>query len=460
MLYSFDFGAQVSRICMDEIRRRGMDERKILRKSAPNSVLLLKVFRDHKCSPEDLAPVSIHSVATLMQDILWCCHERIVPKKVWKLINYETCTLPELSKVLTQKGEGLLVEILDFLVEMMKHKAKNLMDAYHLGEAMGKVTLGPADCDPIIAEKAGHFMTRMIIEHSKWLSQTKNPASPLFISNQHHRRLSGPLFDSSCTAIAALQNIKPMSKSEAAMAKAKSYDRIIHRIRTFATDWIDYAYGAVYALMEDEFESEPTPKEEPWISIFTTQLDPATELDSPLLYRILSQVTKPKVSATADPFASSYWFQSRQAATVAAGEAFSQFNSYLEPAQEPGMPAEVTSTWHDKLASKKPSFSKKKFYMRMKNNAAPSLLSPADSIIEAPSSLSRDLTGDQTIHDDQTLNDNDSAINRSSTFSLSVDDPNKQLSQSGATSKRQIKSLMKAIKIGHYIKKTPFKRKD
>lgn len=56
----------------------------------PNSVLLLKVFRKQHCTPDDLTHVSIHSVATLMQDTLWCCQERIVPKKVWRVINYES----------------------------------------------------------------------------------------------------------------------------------------------------------------------------------------------------------------------------------------------------------------------------------------------------------------------------------------------------------------------------------
>lgn len=56
----------------------------------PNSVLLLKVFRKQHCIADDLAHVSIHSVATLMQDTLWCCQERIVPKKVWRVINYES----------------------------------------------------------------------------------------------------------------------------------------------------------------------------------------------------------------------------------------------------------------------------------------------------------------------------------------------------------------------------------
>jgi hypothetical protein len=37
-------------------------------------------------------------VATLMQDTLWCCQERIVPKKVWRVINYESKLTPTLKK--------------------------------------------------------------------------------------------------------------------------------------------------------------------------------------------------------------------------------------------------------------------------------------------------------------------------------------------------------------------------
>ncbi|ORZ09160.1 hypothetical protein BCR42DRAFT_455092 [Absidia repens] len=374
MSYSFDFGAEVTRICMDEIRRRGLDERKILRKSAPNSILLLKVFRQQNCTADDLVPVSIHSVATLMQDTLWCCQERIVPKKVWKIINYETCTLPDLSKVLTKKGEALLIEILDFLVELMQHKTNNLMDAYHLGEAMGKVTLGPADCDPIIGEKAGHFMTRMIIEHSKWMTQTKRP-------HQNRLRLSAPATlsspttailppsssssttpsspsssssSSSCpstdvssasssslhllpTSFATYQEgpLKPMSKTEAAKAKAKSYNRLIQRIKNFNVDWIDYANVGLYALMEDDYELEPVPKDEPWISIFAPQLDPNDANASPLLYRIISQATLEEPPVPSDPFASSYWFQHRHShpllQTNQNGDAaFSEFASLIQ----------------------------------------------------------------------------------------------------------------------------------
>ncbi|KAG0163416.1 hypothetical protein DFQ28_009196 [Apophysomyces sp. BC1034] len=313
-MYSFDFAAQVTRICMDEIRRRGLEERKILRKSAPNGVLLLKVFRQQHCTPDDLTHVSIHSVATLMQDTLWCCQERIVPKKVWRVINYETCTLPSLSRYISKKGEELLAEILDFLVELMRHKDMNLMDAYHLGEAMGKVTLGPADCDPIIAEKAGHFLTRMIIEHSKMI-------------HCEHKKLCLTREDAEVEKCHPYYEYQPMSKTEAARAKAKSYNRIIRRIRRLNSDWASNTAG-LRAMLDDEYEPEPVQPEEPWISIFCTQLqqyDAATT--SPILYRIMAEASKPKIPIPADPFASSYLFRDtrKQGVEAQISHAFSEF---------------------------------------------------------------------------------------------------------------------------------------
>lgn len=269
------------------------------------------------------------------------------------------CNLPSLSKVLTKKGEALLIDILDFLVELMEHKANNLMDAYHLGEAMGKVTLGPADCDPIIAEKAGHFMTRMIIEHSKWKSQFKRQNHhhprhhqqhiPYYLNHLGHR-YSLPIMSSNDTNIESINNnksmkskstiiinnnidfitsttfdeesliqethLKPMSKTEAAKAKAKSYNRLIQRIKNLNVDWIDFTNVGLRALLDDDFEIEPLPKEDPWISIFKPQLESEDQNASPLLYRIMSHATKIDPPIPADPFASSYWFQRHNLPTL------------------------------------------------------------------------------------------------------------------------------------------------
>ncbi|KAG2227141.1 hypothetical protein INT45_003871 [Circinella minor] len=320
MLYSFDFTAQITRICMNEIRRRGLHERKILRKSAPSSVLFLKVFREQSCTPEDVVHVSIHSVATLMQDTLWCSQERIVPKNVWRIINYETCTLSNLSKLLTLKGEQLLIEILDFLVELMQHKSDNLMDAYHLGEAMGKVTLGPADCDPIIAEKSNHFLTRMIIEHSKrihlkhksqWLDRVDSGFARISTCSNNGNKYY------ECT---------PMSKTEAARAKAKSYDRLIRKIQYTNSDWATNTLG-IRAMLDDDYEPEEIVPEEPWISVFCTQLSDYDPNASPLMFRIITEATKPKLPVPTDPFACSYLFQNNDATAPESqiAHAFSEF---------------------------------------------------------------------------------------------------------------------------------------
>ncbi|KAL9557661.1 hypothetical protein MBANPS3_001275 [Mucor bainieri] len=282
---------------MDEIRRRGLRERKILRKSVPNSVLLLKVFRKQNCTADDLTHVSIHSVATLMQDTLWCCQERIVPKKVWRVINYETCTLDDLSRFISKRGQNLLVEILDFLVQVMRYKDDNQMDAYHLGEAMGKVTLGPPDCDPIIAEKAGHFLTRMIIEHSKTIHGEKKRL--LF------RVDSGFAWPSSAITSKRL----PMSKSEAARAKAKSYNRLITKIHKRNYDWVSNANVALYAMLENDYEPEPTNSfAEPYLSIFSKHLDPSQAIQSPVLFRLVTAASKAIEPIPEDPFADSYLF--------------------------------------------------------------------------------------------------------------------------------------------------------
>ncbi|KAI9311059.1 hypothetical protein BX666DRAFT_1881976 [Dichotomocladium elegans] len=313
MVYSFDFAAQVTRICMDEIRRRGLQERKILRKSAPSMVLFLKVFREQRCTPDDVTHVSIHSVATLMQDTLWCCQERIVPKTVWRVINYETCTLSSLSRNLTYKGEQLLIEILDFLVELMQHKGKNLMDAYHLGEAMGKVTLGPADCDPIIAEKANHFLTRMIIEHSKRIHFRK------FALKRDGRIDSGigPFTYTECM---------PMSKNDAAMAKRKSYDRLIRRIHHASHDWAAYT-PSIRAMLDNEYEPEEMEPAEPWISIFETHLEQHDPSASPLLFRIVAGAMQAPPPVPKDPFI----YLSRDSYTVDSTNAFSEFKSLCGP---------------------------------------------------------------------------------------------------------------------------------
>lgn len=180
----------------------------------------------------------------------------------------------------------------------MRYKDDNQMDAYHLGEAMGKVTLGPPDCDPIIAEKAGHFLTRMIIEHSKTIHGEKKRL--LF------RVDSGFAWPSSA-AITAKR--LPMSKSEAARAKAKSYNRLITKIHKRNYDWVSNANVALYAMLENDYEPEPADSfAEPYLSIFSKHLDPSHAIQSPVLFRLVTEASKAIEPIPEDPFADSYLF--------------------------------------------------------------------------------------------------------------------------------------------------------
>ncbi|KAG1445283.1 hypothetical protein G6F56_009968 [Rhizopus delemar] len=150
----------------------------------------------------------------------------------------------------------LLTDILDFLIQIKRYKDHNLMDAYHLGEAMGKVTLAPNDaCDPILADKASHFLTRLIIERAR---------------------------------------SSPMSPQEATRAKARSYQRIILGIHRRNFDWLEVVQVSLYALMEDSFEYEPLRPQEPYLSIFCLP-DPSAALESPVLYRLLTYRQEPIV---------------------------------------------------------------------------------------------------------------------------------------------------------------------
>ncbi|ORZ14229.1 hypothetical protein BCR42DRAFT_452793 [Absidia repens] len=286
MFYSFAFTAHLARLCMDDIIKRGLFERKILRKSVPNNVLFIKAFYHQVVTAEDLEHFSVHSVATLLQDALWGCKERILSKKIWRQINYETCTLEYLFTILPQQNYQLLTDIVHFLVNVMKHKRDNLMDAYHLGDAMGKVALGPADCDPILAEKAGHFLMRMIIEESK---QQKRISVSHAYPNRISFRTTKPITTPTTTPT--------LTKTEAAKAKAKSYNRILQRRKIQQYDWTASDIGL--KALHDGYP--PSPPEKPYHSIFDTTLanDSKSELAyaSPILFRILVNANQNATSA-------------------------------------------------------------------------------------------------------------------------------------------------------------------
>lgn len=195
----------------------------------------------------------------------------------------------------------------------MRHKSANQMDAYHLGEAMGKVTLGPADCDPIIAEKAGHFLTRMIIEHSKTIHGEKQL-----------------LFRVDSGFAWPTISHRPMSKSEAARAKAKSYNRLIKKIHQRNFDWVQMADVALYALLEDDYEIIIPPFQEPYISIFSKSLDPTDAILSPILFRLVTAASKPIEPVPRDPFENSYLFKNKTLIENQIRVAFDDFKPLLQ----------------------------------------------------------------------------------------------------------------------------------
>ncbi|KAG0165818.1 hypothetical protein DFQ28_008266 [Apophysomyces sp. BC1034] len=266
--------------------------------------------------------ISIYSVATVMQDILWGCSERIIPKKVWRTINYETCTLSHLSKFISKPSQELLRDILDFLVKVMRHKHNNWMNAYHLGEAMGKSVLAPSDCDVIMAEKAGHFLMRMIIDHAR---------------------------------------CRTMSKAEATRAKAKSYDRIIRHIKRRRADWLDNSAGLRNMLdndYDDPLEQLSDPAEKPWISIFsqdlTRQCDQAAV--HPVLLGILVKISTNQEKDTAG------WSDPQR--TLRFRDAFSEFKPAWHPEEEVKEVQVVAATNNHPLRRINRSFSNLRLNLR------------------------------------------------------------------------------------------------
>jgi hypothetical protein len=193
----------------------------------------------------------------------------------------------------------------------MQHKSSNLMDAYRLGDALGKVVLGPADCGPIIQEKAGHFLTRMIIEHAKINHQRQNKKQLALI-----RRIdSGIDYAPSYSCHSFYSEYKPICKTQGTQARAKFYDRVVSKTRWSGFDWIENTIGVQY-MLDDDYGIAPEPPEKPWISIFTSTnllTKPHKDMNaSPTLFRILREAIKPLKLTSSDPFAESYLFNANK----------------------------------------------------------------------------------------------------------------------------------------------------
>lgn len=324
----------------------------------------------------------------------------------------------DLSRFISKRGENLLVEILDFLVQVMRHKSANQMDAYHLGEAMGKVTLGPADCDPIIAEKSGHFLTRMIIEHSKTIHGEKQL---LF------RVDSGFAWPTICH--------KPMSKSEAAKSKAKSYNRIIKKIRLRNFDWLEITNIALYALLEDDYEIIIPPFQEPYISIFSTYLDPDDAILSPILFRLVTAASKPIEVVPKDPFENSYLFKKQNPIENQIRVAFDDFKPLLENVH-----------YQDTFINEKtnsPTSHSNKSHLKLINN---SLSNMKLNLRKHKSQPNCEIIQEDN---DDSLNDADSHMLYSSEYSSNSSNNS---SNNNKSSKHHVKNMMKrVIKIGTIV---------
>jgi hypothetical protein len=195
-----------------------------------------------------------------------------------------------------------------------------------LGDALGKVVLGPADCGPIISEKAGHFLTRMVIEHAKINHQRQTKKEIAVI-----RRIdSGFGYSPSYSCHSFYSEHRPLCKSDGTQARAKFYNRVINRTKWATSDWIDNTIG-VQAMLDDDYDLAPEPPEKPWISIFTsTDLLIKSHKDmnaSSTLYRILWEASKPVPLISSDPFAASYLFNASKIfwAERQIREAFNEF---------------------------------------------------------------------------------------------------------------------------------------
>lgn len=195
------------------------------------------------------------------------------------------------------------------------------MGAYKLGDALGKVVLGPADCGSILTEKAGHFLTRLIIEHAK----IHKKQSPRMI-----RRIDSG-FGSACNHQSLYKEYRPICKAQGTRARTKCYDRVVLRVKWASFDWIENTIG-VQAMMDDDYDLPPEPPENPWISIFTSAeellMRPQRDMNaSPILYRMLREASKPQVELPSDPFAASYLFNDAKAfcAEAQIRDAFTEF---------------------------------------------------------------------------------------------------------------------------------------
>ncbi|KAI9280678.1 hypothetical protein BY458DRAFT_553136 [Sporodiniella umbellata] len=247
---------------------------------------------------DDFSSVDIHSVANLMQAALWSTSDRIISKKTWREINYETCQLSDLSQAISKKKEAFLIEILDFLVELLRYKQFHEMSAYDVGDALGKVVLGPEDCSQIMEEKSGHFLTRLVIERAQGMSRSmadvgllKTRADSGYGSFSWEKEPIGR---------------HPIGRWAGTEARAKFYRRTMAKTQGAKVDWLDHAEESLQCLLDNNYRQQQSDgSETAWVSIFScSPKDLSTS--EPIMARIIRGALKPAEAIPQDPLANSF----------------------------------------------------------------------------------------------------------------------------------------------------------
>ncbi|CAM0138564.1 unnamed protein product [Umbelopsis sp. WA50703] len=140
------------------------------------------------------------------------------------------------------------------------------MTARRLGEAMGKVTFGPRDCNPMMAERCSNLVTKLLIERSR---KSSNGRENVNILNQD--RTASPVIAERC----------------ARLASKKSFERIAQK----ANDWSNNLVG-VFDLFESD-PKQPSEDELQYVSIFSTELSPSEIANGdPTLIRLVRNINE------------------------------------------------------------------------------------------------------------------------------------------------------------------------
>lgn len=183
-----------------------------------------------------------------------------------KLLNIPittACMIENLANIISHDAMKFVFEMMDFLLQIMNHKSRNLMTARRLGEAMGKVMFGPRDCNHMMAERCSNLVTKLLIERSK--KGYSNYSPTLYCLD----RGGSPV----------------IAERSARLASKKSFERIAQR----TNDWSRNLNG-VTDLFDPSVNLEAG-DELQYISIFSTELSSDDmEYGDPTLVRMVHNI--------------------------------------------------------------------------------------------------------------------------------------------------------------------------